>query len=74
MVKKTINTVTLLYVTTYEIVHDHYILYRCYYNDFVNGDQQPNIDNVEITVFCLGVTSHFLKTMQRQSTVTSKYG
>ncbi len=43
-----------------------------YSNDFVNGDQQPNIDNVEVTAFCLGVTSHFLQTMQKQSTVTSE--
>ncbi len=39
---------------------------------FVNGDQQPNTDNVEVTAFCFGVTSHFLQTMQKQSTVTSK--
>ena len=43
-----------------------------YYNDFVNGDQQLNIDNVEVTAFCLGMTSHFLLTIQRQSTVTLK--
>ncbi len=39
---------------------------------WLNGDQQPNIDNVEVTVFCLGVTSHILQAMQRQSKVTSK--
>ncbi len=39
---------------------------------FVKGDQQTNIDNVEVTAFCLGVTSHFFQTMQKQSTVTSK--